>query len=194
MITSQQSSADRAPDDRAPDDRTAGFTVVEVLVALAIMVIITLPTLMVLQSATNADVAHGAKIDASRTGAVAVERLSADIRSAEQIEILRTGELRLQLIDTNGVIVDVTWRRDNADLVRTAGGGRASSVVLSDLATDPGAVPFVAYDKNGAKILTVAVSCPGYVRVDLERIVADRREHATFDVASRNLNAGGSTC
>ncbi len=174
---------------------TAGFTVVEVLVALTILVIATIPILMVLRSATSAEAAQTASIDATRSGAVAVERISADIRSATSMQI-SAGVLSMTVVDRSGASVAVTWARKDAALIRTVtvAGKPTSSVVLDDLSTLNPAAPFAAFDQNGNKVLTAAVTCPGYVSVNIERATRTGIDHLAFDVASRNLNAGSGSC
>ncbi|MEZ5376637.1 MAG: prepilin-type N-terminal cleavage/methylation domain-containing protein [Acidimicrobiales bacterium] len=176
--------------------REAGFTVVEMLVAVSIMVMVTIPILMVLQSSTATEAAQTARIDADLAGNVAAERLSADIRSATTIRITTANVLELGIIDTSGTTAAVTWKRDNTDLVRTSTIGAQTTVtaVLDDLSTTLPATPFKAYDQSGNRILTTSVNCPGYISVDIERVTTLGTDHLAFDVASRSLNGGTATC
>ncbi len=194
-------NADRSPNHdetaaRHERRHSAGFTVVEVLVALSIMVVVSIPILMVLRSATTADAAHTAKIDATRSGAIAVEQLSADIRSATTVQISPTGLLQLSVVDRAGASSTVTWGRNDELLVRTTtvGGKPIAAVVLDDLATLEPATPFTAYDQNGTRIMTSTANCPGYISVDVERQTRTGTTHLVFDAASRNLNAGSGSC
>ncbi len=175
---------------------SAGFTVVEMLVALAIMVVVTVPILMVLQSATNAEVTHTNKIEAATTGSIAVERISTDLRSAGKFDLQTSDRIVMATLDAAGDWQEVSWERDGDQLIRTVftGARTEKSLVLSDLATTPAADMFTAFDSSGNEILTSGVACPGYISVDIERVVDDKVEHLLFDVASRNLNAGTGTC
>ncbi len=179
-----------------PSERdAAGFTVVEVLVAMAIMVAVTVPILMVLQSATNAEVTHTTKIEAATTGSVAVERISSDLRSAGTFDLQTSDRIVMATLDASGDWHEVSWERDRDQLIRTVvvGGRAEQSLLLRDLSTSPTSDLFRAFDSSGSEILTSGVACPGYISVDIERVVDDKIEHLLFDVASRNLNAGG-TC
>ncbi len=175
--------------DHAADQR--GFTVVEMLVVVALMTIVTVPILMVLRGATTAEQAQTAKLDAGLAGSIAIERLSSDIRSSTSIQI-SAGVLQLTVIQPSGTTAAVRWQRVDADLVRSAtiGSQTSTATVLDDLISVNPATPFTAYDKNGNQILTSAANCPGYVDVVIDRST----ETLTFSAASRSLNAGLASC
>lgn len=174
-----------------------GFTVVEMLVALAIMTVVMVPTLLLLQNATRAESVHFDQVAALQDGTVAYEWLSSDIRSATAIGLRGSTVLELSRLDNNGNAEFVAWTRDGDVLIRSASDGRetlSKTRVLDDLDPRSSVAPFTMRDLKGGEVRSDASGCATSLDVQLDRMINGEGDSLVFSVALRALDRTGVTC
>lgn len=174
----------------------AGFTVVEMLVALAIMTVVMVPTLMLLQNATRAESVHAQQVDAIQQGSVAYEWLNNDLRSATKLEVTGSTSLEMARVDNNGNAESVFWVRDGELLIRSASSGReipSKTVILDDLDPATSSAAFSLRDAEGNEMRGSA-TCATSIDVQLDRLINAEGDSLSFSVALRGLDRTGATC
>lgn len=174
----------------------AGFTVVEMLVALAIMTVVMVPTLMLLQNATRAESVHARQVDAIQQGSVAYEWLNNDLRSATKLEVSGSTSLEMARVDNNGNTESVSWMRDGELLIRSASSGRgipSKTVILDDLDPASSSAAFSLRDAEGNEVRGSAM-CATSIDVQLDRLINAEGDSLLFSVALRGLDRTGTPC
>ena len=97
---------------------TRGFTLSELVVALAILVIVLTAALHLQQQGLSFYAIHAARIEAQQNGRLAVDRISRELRTATAITAIAASDLTF--VDQNGVTTG--YRLNATNLERTENG------------------------------------------------------------------------
>lgn len=179
----------------AADD--AGFTVVEMLVALAIMTMVLVPTLLVLQNATRAESVHAQQLEATQTGTTAYEWLNNDLRSTTKFDVRGPASIELSRLDNNGDPETVAWIRDGDVLIRSASSGRGTpskTLILVDLDPASPTPAFTLRDAKGNEVRGASAMCATSIQVHFDRVINGEADALEFSVALRGIDRSGLTC
>lgn len=133
--------------------RTRGFSMVELMFAMGILVIALAAILPTFMSLTKYLVSLGNYSEMSYDGRMAVELIARDIRGAESLEVADANSLTLQLpSDAGSVTVTYDYRYDGGEddwilfrEVTDSSGVTTSDILLTDLAE----FAFVYYNRLG---------------------------------------------
>lgn len=153
---------------------TDGFTLIELIIVIAITGIIIAGSSSLLLNGVNAYIAGKADINASWQANVAIERMTRDLRAVSSTAniITATGS-EFAITDINGVTID--YKVVSNQLLRNA----------QVLANNVQSVAFTYYDANG--VVTASASAIRYVDVSLNIIYEKVTTNFSTMVALWNL-------
>lgn len=173
-----------------------GFTLAELLVALAILGLVLAGVVAIQQSALQAYVAGSNSVETQQNARVALERMSRDLREATAITAANATTVTftpVQLAAPNPPVPNVTYALNGANLQRTVAGGPVEVLI--------GGVQILTlvYRDAADAALAVPVGTPANIRrIDItvqtrteENAqaggVANARAHIASSVRMRNL-------
>jgi len=148
-----------------PSPQVAAFTLVELLVSVAISSVVMGIVLYAFIFSTRSFVAMGNYVDLNKASLFALDRLSRDIREASSMQTFATN--RLVLLDANTNQLTIAWDPNSGLLTRTLGASTTTLLkncdyLLFDIfqrnPTDTGAMGFYSASNNPAICKLVSVS------------------------------------
>lgn len=151
-----------------------GFTLIELIIVIAITGIIIAGSSSLLLNGVNAYMAGKADINASWQANVAIERITRDLRAISSVaNIITAASNEFAIRDINGTTID--YKVVNSQLLRNT----------QVLANNVQSVAFTYYDANGT--VTASVSAIRYVGVSLNIIYEKVTTNFSTMVALWNL-------
>jgi prepilin-type N-terminal cleavage/methylation domain-containing protein len=133
-----------------------GFTLAELMIAVALVALVMAGTFVALQQGENAYQYGSGRVEVQQTARVAVDRIVKDLRTGTTVTASNATNVTFQYIDDAGATVTVTYRLNGTSFERDQTNPAVGNQVLIGGVT---ALALTYYDQNN-----VATTTPANVR------------------------------
>lgn len=150
----------RPGDAREPE---GGFTLVELLVAIAVSAVVTGVVAGVVVNAAQTQRRQVAQVDALNAAKVAFERVTRDVRAADPLRVAEPDRVRMD-VERDGRARTVTYRLADGRLVVEDGADAQARALVDGVVPDEGRPLFTFHLFDGTEVRDEAVADPRAVR------------------------------
>lgn len=148
---------------RGPRGREDGFTLVELLTAIAVSLVVMSVVTGIVVNAVQTQRRQVAQVDALNAAKVAFERITRDLRAADPLLIAEPDRARME-VERDGHRRSVTYRLTDGRVVVEDGADAEARELVDGVVPDADRPPFTFHLFDGTEVRGEAVADPRTVR------------------------------